>query len=95
MIMGIIKDIALMFGEHLDDQIQKLSLKMWHVAFCLGLLLIAIVMITLGLVFFGVSLYKSMNTALGPELTPMVLGCFFLLFGVFVVIISKKFIKKN
>ena len=95
MIFQIIKEVAGFVSDRMDCCAEKMRKRFWNFVLSLGLIWVSVVSIFLSLCFFGFALYEILEKCVGSHKAPLIVGGFFMLSGLIVLLISRQLIKKE
>ena len=93
MIRLITEILALLTGQ-LHLSMHQLGRKVWIIAFALGVALGSVFLLFIGISFLGYALYHHLTICVGETYASLLVGIFFILISLILLLISKKMIKK-
>jgi hypothetical protein len=94
MIRLLTEILSLITGQ-LDSSIHHLGKKVWTIAFGAALAMGSVFVMFIGVGFLGFSFYQNLVLSLGAPLAAFIVGGFFILIALILLLVSKNLIKKK
>lgn len=94
MIRLITEVLGLIMGQ-MDMGLHSMGRKVWIIAIGAAVGVGAIFLMFIGIAFFAFALYHNLVTSIGPAFSAFIVGGFFVLISLILLIISKKLIKRR
>jgi hypothetical protein len=95
MISTILTEILGLISGHLDASVAHLGRKIWLIALGTALAIGSVFVMFIGVGFLGFALYHNLQIAVGSPLAALIVGGFFILISLILLLISKNMIKKK
>jgi len=91
----LITEVLSLISSQLDNSLEHLGKKVWTIFFGIGVALGSVLLLFLGIAFIGFSIYQALVVAVGAVYAALIVGGFFILIALILLLISKNMIKKK